>query len=239
MTEVDTSRDAVERHTELIRRGNALKHHLEHTLQIDLQDKKTINELIAGLTAALDRAEEVEIHVWNDAVEACSRAATAGIEALEREAADGMPSPARGVVNAVRGLIKQGDKRREIHGFTADDFPKPPKETNQSDGGPVTTDITTKEARMLVKQLEEFQDGPIHLDQLLDVVEKIPAALTAALDRAEKAKAVDDSCMDTAHIVSHRKGWNEAIEAAAKHAASATGNVDLFHSIQALKRGAG
>lgn len=65
-----------------------------------------------------------EIQVWNDAVEACQRAAWGAVEALERESANGMPNPARSVVRAVGGLYKQGDDRRRVADLTADDFPK-------------------------------------------------------------------------------------------------------------------
>lgn len=48
--------------------------------------------------------------------------------------------------------------------------------------------------------------------------------LRALLARAEKVEAERDAA------------WNAAIEAAAKHAASATGDADLHDSIRALKR---
>lgn len=63
-----------------------------------------------------------EIQVWNNAVEACRRAAWAEVEAMEREEANGMPNPARSVVRAVGMLHKQGDERNFVTSLTADDF---------------------------------------------------------------------------------------------------------------------
>lgn len=55
-----------------------------------------------------------EIQVWNDAVAACLEAARAEVDALEAEASDGMPNPARTVVRAVSRLVKPGDDRRRL-----------------------------------------------------------------------------------------------------------------------------
>lgn len=76
-----------------------------------------------------------EIQIWNDAVKACRAAAWAEVDAMEMEAADGMPNPARGVVRAVGNQHKPGDDRKIINvSFTADDFPsiKEDRETPSS-----------------------------------------------------------------------------------------------------------
>lgn len=67
-----------------------------------------------------------EIQVWNDAVAACRKAALAEVDAMEMEAADGMPNPARAVVRAV-GAQHRGDddRQRGLVTITAADFPKP------------------------------------------------------------------------------------------------------------------
>ena len=58
--------------------------------------------------ALKDFREQSEIQIWNDAVAACRAAAWAEVEAMEAEAADGMPHPARSVVRAV-GSLHRGD----------------------------------------------------------------------------------------------------------------------------------
>lgn len=66
-----------------------------------------------------------ELQIWNDAVKACHAAAWAEVDAMEMEAADGMPNPARAVVRAVGNQQKPGDDRQKINvSFTADDFPR-------------------------------------------------------------------------------------------------------------------
>lgn len=67
-----------------------------------------------------------ELQIWNDTVEACRCAAWGEVEAMEREASDGMPNPARSIVRAVGGLHKSGDNRQLINTtLTAADFPTP------------------------------------------------------------------------------------------------------------------
>lgn len=68
--------------------------------------------------------EQERIQVWNDAVTACKRAAWLEVEAMEQEARNGMPHPARSVVRAVGSQIIQGDDRNVIHGLSVDDFPR-------------------------------------------------------------------------------------------------------------------
>lgn len=55
-----------------------------------------------------------EIQIWNDAVQACRRAAQAAVDGLEAEAADGMPSPARIVLRAVGAQDLPGDARTAL-----------------------------------------------------------------------------------------------------------------------------
>lgn len=58
--------------------------------------------------------KQQDVQTWNDAVAACLEAAMAEVDALEAEAGDGMPSPARTVVRAVSRQFKQGDDRRRL-----------------------------------------------------------------------------------------------------------------------------
>lgn len=68
-----------------------------------------------------------EVHIWNDAVAACQKAALDEVDAIEREAADGMPNPARCIVRTMNRLRKDGDDRRIdlVTSLTAGDFPEP------------------------------------------------------------------------------------------------------------------
>lgn len=75
-------------------------------------------------------SEQDRIQSWNDAVEACGKAAWEEVERMEREAGNGMPSPCRSVIRAIGRLVKAGDERRVLHGISVDDFP-----THQHRGG--------------------------------------------------------------------------------------------------------
>ena len=55
-----------------------------------------------------------ELQIWNDAVAECLRLALAEVDTIEREAANGMPSPARTVVRALSGAHRPGDVRQTI-----------------------------------------------------------------------------------------------------------------------------
>lgn len=73
-----------------------------------------------------------DLQIWNDAVAACRAAAWSEVQAMETQAANGMPNPARSVVREVGNQHKAGDDRRVINtNLTADDFPKP--NTTQSE----------------------------------------------------------------------------------------------------------
>lgn len=70
-----------------------------------------------------------EIQIWNDAVAACAAAAFTEVQAMEADAADGMPNPARAVVRAIGNQHKAGDDRQKLAGgLTAADFPALPEE---------------------------------------------------------------------------------------------------------------
>ena len=55
-----------------------------------------------------------DIQIWNDAVRACYEAAWAEVESLESSAMDGMPSPARTVVRAVKNQTRGDDERKRL-----------------------------------------------------------------------------------------------------------------------------
>lgn len=78
------------------------------------------------IQAAKAEEETQRLHLWNDAVEACDKVACAEVDAIEAEADNGWPSPARTVVRAIGKVRKPGDRRGvTVLAFTADDFPSP------------------------------------------------------------------------------------------------------------------
>lgn len=58
--------------------------------------------------------KQSEIQIWNDAVTACKQAAMDAVMAMEREAGDGMPNPARRVICAIANVGKAGDDRNTL-----------------------------------------------------------------------------------------------------------------------------
>ena len=65
-----------------------------------------------------------DIQVWNDAVQACERAAMEAVIQIELAKGDGMPDPARSVVRAVGHLFSGRDTRTIITGIDASQFPR-------------------------------------------------------------------------------------------------------------------
>jgi hypothetical protein len=77
--------------------------------------------------------DQHDLQIWNDAVDACKRAAMEQVMDMESAASDGMPNPARAVIRAVGAQFRGGDDRNIIHGFDASQFPAPPTQKAPTD----------------------------------------------------------------------------------------------------------
>ena len=77
--------------------------------------------------------DQRDLQIWNDAVKACKQAAMDVVMAMELDASDGMPNPARAIIRAVGAQFKGGDERNVIHGIDASMFPAPPTQKAPTD----------------------------------------------------------------------------------------------------------